>query len=320
MPIQAALRRAIGERDSTVGPEIVLESALTQQAVVALGVRREEFPEMPLRITCQFCGKAFSAWNDLVGQSVKCPKCGQDMIVPGSALDRPPARNVPQPPPESSRTAPRRELTPPGKSPETTRTVKVTPSPRPSPAPPVAKRPKAAAAPPLVIPVSTPPTAAVDTVPCPNCNAPMPLNDDLCDECGYHLILRKVLDTSGVHHHNDATGFDRFLKGQLAENETAESALFWAHIVAGFCLLSLCVLCLGLLKGFLLAALIMGGYTAYRLATKERREREKDSSQGDRVSRTLWSAILGFQRVVGWRHTQWPFPENAHAADERSGL
>ena len=135
----------------------------------------------------------------------------------------------------------------------------------------------------------------------------MPLNDDLCDECGYHLILRKVLDTSGVHRHNDATGFDRFLKGQLAENETADSALFRPHIVAGFCLLLLCVLCLGLFPGFVLAALIMGGYAAYRIATKERREREQASRQGDRMSQRLWSVILGLQRVVGWRHTQWPF-------------
>ena len=126
----------------------------------------------------------------------------------------------------------------------------------------------------------------------------MPLNDDLCDECGYHLILRKVLDTSGVHRHNDATGFDRFLKGQLAENETADSALFWAHIVAGFCLLLLCVLCLGFFTGFVLAALIMGGYAAYRIATKERREREKASGQGDRVSQSAvvrhpWAATRG---------------------------
>lgn len=151
------------------------------------------------------------------------------------------------------------------------------------------------------------PPAPVDTVPCPNCNAPMPLNDDLCDECGYHVVLRKVLDTSGVHRHNDATGFDRFLKGQLAENETAESALFWAHIGAGFCLLLLCMLCLGFFRGFVVAALIMGGYAAYRLATKDRRERELADSQAVFMSRTLWSAILAFQRAVGWRHTQWPF-------------
>ena len=182
---------------------------------------------MPLRITCQFCGKAFSAWDDLVGQAVKCPKCGQDMIVPGSVLDRPPAGKPSTQPPEVNRTAPRRELVPPGKSPETTRTVKVTPGPRPSPTPPAARRPGTTPSPSPPKPVAPQPATVVDTVPCPNCNSPMPLNDDLCDECGYHLILRKVLDTSGVHRHNDATGLDRFLKGQLAENDTADSALFW---------------------------------------------------------------------------------------------
>ena len=34
-------------------------------------------------------------------------------------------------------------------------------------------------------------------------------NDDLCNACGYHLILKKVIDMEGVDRPDTSTGFDR---------------------------------------------------------------------------------------------------------------
>ena len=38
---------------------------------------------MPIKITCQ-CGQRFAAKERLAGRTVKCPKCGEPLIVPQS--------------------------------------------------------------------------------------------------------------------------------------------------------------------------------------------------------------------------------------------
>ena len=95
----------------------------------------------------------------------------------------------------------------------------------------------------------------------------MPLNDDLCDACGYHLILRKVLDTEGVARRNDSTGLERVMKKQLSRGETPENTLFWAQLVAGCLLLLVCSMCLGI-YGLFLAGAAIAAYVVYRLATR----------------------------------------------------
>src|SRR5687768_4464761 len=46
---------------------------------------------MPMRIVCPNCGKQFSAWDDLVGKAVECPKCHQKTVIggPNEALETP---------------------------------------------------------------------------------------------------------------------------------------------------------------------------------------------------------------------------------------
>ena len=73
---------------------------------------------------------------------------------------------------------------------------------------------------------------------CPNCHAAMPANEDLCDECGFHQVLGKVIDLDGIDRPDKSTGFERTLKRHLSETTTAESALLWFRIFLAFMALS----------------------------------------------------------------------------------
>ena len=295
---------------------------------------------MPIRITCHFCNKAFSAWDDLAGQSVKCPKCGQQTVVPGPgnnpALDppkRPAASSLSTRPanPPNSATSPAPPAAPPRAVKVTPGPARVNPSSAPS-APPPAPPPAPPSAPPSVRSGTNPasgsarrpataarlsaPSApaqpvqpiAPDTAPCPNCGAAMPLSEDLCDECGYHMILRKVLDTSGVHRHDDSTGFERFFKSQISEYETAEGAIFWAQVFFGFMFVFMCHRLLGM-TGFVISVAAVIAYALYRKATRQQREEAREQGKRDLFSSTIWKMFLHVQRGLGWRQSKWPFPK-----------
>jgi hypothetical protein len=136
----------------------------------------------------------------------------------------------------------------------------------------------------------------------------MPFEEDLCDACGYHRILKKVLDTSGVRPQEDATGFERIFRGQVHESESPENALFWASVVAGLLLVFFCSMCLGI-WGFLFGIFCVLGYVAICLATREQRQKSGGGVNQDPISIFLWSVLLIIQRAAGWRLPKWPFPK-----------
>ena len=37
---------------------------------------------MPIKVACTNCGNQFSAWEDLIGHAVGCPKCQAQVTVP----------------------------------------------------------------------------------------------------------------------------------------------------------------------------------------------------------------------------------------------
>ena len=55
--------------------------------------------DMPISIQCPSCGKRLHGQNELAGKRVKCPKCGQVLVMPGA---RPPAISSFRPTPQSS--------------------------------------------------------------------------------------------------------------------------------------------------------------------------------------------------------------------------
>jgi len=136
----------------------------------------------------------------------------------------------------------------------------------------------------------------------------MPPNDDLCDACGYHLILRKVLDMEGVHKPDGSTGLERLLKGQLSEGATPENVLFWAKLVAGFFLLFFSILFFGR-YGLTIAVIGIAAYVVVSRAVAARRKESDSAVNQDALSAVVWSAVLFVERAVAWRLPTWPFPK-----------
>ena len=245
---------------------------------------------MPIRITCQHCGKQFSAWDDLVGKSVQCPKCQQGMVVPaespGSAeSNRPaqrrrPSQSGPKPPGEK-RVKPRATQTRPNPTSSALRTEH-----------PIASRPTRSADT-ADADRSTDGFDDSDALPivCPNCRRPMPAHEDLCDRCGFHKILGKVIDLDGVNRRDSSTGFERAVEKHLHPTETAAGTLLWFKVLAGFLLLVILVACLG--RWFWIGAFLQS----------------TDGSEinPDPASAALWASALMTQRLVRWRGLEWPF-------------
>src|SRR5687768_12268711 len=101
---------------------------------------------MPMRVVCAKCGKQFSAWEDLVGKQVQCPKCQHIMVLGGAnpLLDTPPTPS--QAPPQKanpvgqpSKTRPPSSAPPQKENPKLSNPVKQ--APRIPTAPPAAKTP-----------------------------------------------------------------------------------------------------------------------------------------------------------------------------------
>lgn len=303
---------------------------------------------MPMRITCPHCGKQFSAWEELAGQTVRCPKCQQPTVIagPNEALAAPPTgrSTAPQLPLKAPPTVPLKPTT--NRSVPGGRPAEAAPGERRAgtPAPPPAKKaipvppstlrsagaphsptpPRAApSAPPTVLPkpgsISTARTASPhdfdddDSLPngCPNCNATLPPHEDLCDACGYHLILKKVIDIRDMPKRNQATGMERLLHDQLHDPESASNTLLWAKIVGCVFALGVLWMCLGRWwwVGVLISAGMGGLYWMKRRARQA--ERQTGSSINDNpISQVAWMLLLVVQRAAGWRKLEWPFPRS----------
>jgi DNA-directed RNA polymerase subunit RPC12/RpoP len=278
---------------------------------------------VPIRITCQHCGKGFSAWDDLVGKSVQCPKCQQSMIVrgaggagQGSAKASPGGAPAPTPT-RRPRTADQ------GGSKQSPPATPQPVSPKPGPAkPPATKGPAAkpsAPRPPKAVPPAKPthvgsPVESDDfddreDLPfgCPKCNAEMEPDDDLCTACGYHLILKKVIDMEGIHRPDTSTGFDRVVKKHLDESESTAGMLLWAKFGGLFVLVLICFVCLGA-WGLLIGLAVVIGYFIYRARLRIKAEDNPDAQvEPDPLAAIMWSAMLTVQRMIGWRALESPF-------------
>ena len=299
---------------------------------------------MPIRITCTQCGKAFSAWDDLVGKTVQCPKCQQKMVVPAANPVSPSERSgTVQRPSQGGGTGessgrPVRSAADPATRPGTGKTFAQSSagsqnrSDR-ADTPPTVTRPIAGPArrptssPPAKTGSASPPSGRTNSfaratddlddsedlpVGCENCNAPMPPDEDLCDACGYHRILKKVLDLDGVRRSSTATGFERLVSPQLAEGETVTNLLLWLKIAGCFVLSLILFLLLGT-TGLILAIVVCGGYFAYQWWRTTQAADEADSAEEPDVNRDplsifLWSTWLSWQRMVNWRSGTAPYP------------
>lgn len=294
---------------------------------------------MPMRIVCPNCGKQFSAWDDLVGKAVECPKCHQKTVIggPNEALETPaPAKpaskpsNKPVVPPApgsvpagQGRVNPAAQPAARQKNSTSLPPAPLPPSPnaRPAAGKPVPTRQAAPPVPPRATPaartvsprqpVTAPDHDDDDSLPngCPNCNATMAPNDDLCDHCGYHLVLKKVIDISDMPKKNTATGFERIFKEQLNDPESTSHTLLWIKIAGSLFLLLILYLVLG--KWWWIGVLVIAG--AGGLYWMKLRQQSADAQTGsvnrDPVSLVIWSMLLTIQRVIGWRKMEWPFPK-----------
>lgn len=266
---------------------------------------------MPIRVVCRHCGKQFSAWDDLVGKPVKCPKCQGQMLVPGgdSPLSSPPGSPAPPAP-----TRPAAPISSPQWSDPAPKPPRPAPAPAPQPTvrnlpplPPVAPRPDA---PPAYSATHADDLSDGDELPyaCPSCNQPMPRTEDLCDHCGYHRVLKRRIEVEGIKKPDNTVGFERFFKSQLDNQDTAASTLLLMKIVGGLFLLGFLFLCFGWWSLLLVAV----GVVAFVILRRKQLSRVKANAEATEINRDflstmLWGLILGFQRTFGWRLPAWPF-------------
>ena len=286
---------------------------------------------MPIRINCKHCGKRFSAWDDLIGKPVKCPKCQQQMIVPGGDSQLPPAPPPPQAPAPAASPAPQQAVPQPA----------VPPPPPPPPPAAAVQPPLEAEVPPPLTPLEEddslpqPPTgpspvvlpgASIygqsqlgapaegdldesDELPfaCPHCNHPMPAHEDLCDQCGYHQVLKRCIDVSdGMPQQDKSVGFERVFRGQLTDADSATSTLIGLKVALVVFALLFLFICHP--WSWLVAAAGIAGF----LLLRQRRFKGSAQPQGSAVNQdflaeTLWSSLLSVQRLAGWRQLTWPF-------------
>ena len=259
---------------------------------------------MPIRVNCKYCDKQFSAWDDLVGKPVECPKCHQKMVVPKTPTAEPAK------PSKAAEGVPTSRLIQPRQS--TRKPVAVTPRPTRQPK---AEAPKSANAPATKSAAKAPATVSDDEfddsdalpIICPNCQAAMAVDDDLCDACGFHKILGKVIDLDGVARRESSTGLERVFKQQLAGDETPSAALLWFKILAGFMLITICMMCLS--KWWWVGVGVLGvGYAVFHFRSKAAATQGSDVNQ-DPISAAIWRSLLIMQRAIGWRRLEWPLPQ-----------
>ncbi len=135
----------------------------------------------------------------------------------------------------------------------------------------------------------------------------MERDDDLCTACGYHLILKKVIDMEGIERPDSSTGFERVVKKHLDEAESTAGMLLWAKMGGLFFLVLVCFVCLGG-WGLLIGLVVVVAYLIYRAQLRIKAEDNPDAQiEPDPVAAILWSAMLAVQRMIGWRGLEPPF-------------
>jgi len=132
-------------------------------------------------------------------------------------------------------------------------------------------------------------------------------DDDLCNACGYHLILKKVIDMEGVERPDTAKGFDRAIKKHLDDSESTDGMLLWAKMGGLFFVALVCFVCFGI-WGLAFGAVLVVGYLIYRAQLRIRAEDNPDTHvERDPIAAILWTSMLTIQRLIGWRSPEPPF-------------
>ncbi len=153
---------------------------------------------MPISLTCGDCEHEFSAWDDLAGRTVQCPKCKASVLV-GGEVDESEWEEEDESEEDDFNLAPAEEsliATPLATLPTTDDLTGEAAQP----------------------PSDGPPTE------CPKCGAG--LSDGmLCDACGYNVQLKRVIHSDvETFEANPDIGFKRWFNSQLAEVESRELA------------------------------------------------------------------------------------------------
>ena len=116
---------------------------------------------------------------------------------------------------------------------------------------------------------------------CPQCSAPLPPGEPLCDHCGFSLRLNKPLE---IESPDESTGFARWFNAQLEEGESVSSVLVFFELVMGIFAVILAVL-FRPWSWFLLVPLI-GAYLYLRFS-------------GRAFGTLFWNRLLSVQRILG---------------------
>lgn len=249
-----------------------------------------------MKIDCPQCGDVFSAPDDRRGQRVTCPLCGHDFVARRSSSATPPA-----PPPtgrltggdeddeDELRLAPE-ESRPAGSvllEPVPVSAAKPAPA-KPAPAGPAGGQPRAGAG---------FPASRAD---CPNCGATLPPDGTLCLACGYHTVLKRVLQTDLDDLDLDmSTGFERWFGRLLAEGESGASLMLALHAVV--ILVGLTVGMLFHPHGWYVIGPLLLAYAGLVLWARQSRAYVA-------WGRSFWNLLLTVHRKTDWRRLSPPFP------------
>ncbi len=142
----------------------------------------------------------------------------------------------------------------------------------------------------------------------------MPADEDLCDHCGYHRILKRRIDISeGIRKVDQSVGFERLFRGQLVEADSADGTLRLIKIIGLFGAAAFLFVCHP--WSWLVAVGVGVGLFFYYRQRRNAAPPGTAVDSGDDspinqdvISSTAWTCALNLQRVVGWRVAAWPFP------------
>lgn len=141
---------------------------------------------------------------------------------------------------------------------------------------------------------------------CLHCHAPMPANEDLCDQCGYHRILGKKIDLEGVRKEPKERGAKAWVQETLHDGETAGSVGVWAAVLAGVVLLVFGFLFSPVGWFLAIPLLILIGW--FTITRQQAKDEQGDAYQAGAIEKFLWNLALIAVRISGFRAPHWPFP------------
>jgi uncharacterized Zn finger protein (UPF0148 family) len=260
------------------------------------------------------CHHEFQVQDEQAGESVRCPTCGQSVKVAEARIAVPAVESVSE---ETSRpaTADRRPPFADRRPPTAESQLPAAPDypevleddeefqllapielPKRDSTPAATKPPHTPAAPPP--PPLTPEAElpADEKAPCPGCGKPLMLRSVICPSCGYHRGLQRRVDAfEESDDENKPTGFERWLRKQLAEGEDP-SAIRTVLIIGGLLLMTMGVV-LFLMIGHLVWIFV--GIAGILAAGSWLGWWKLDP----------WQWLLFANRTIGWRN---PMPPFAH--------